>query len=136
MNGALERTVVFDLEQERQFTYTGLNLDAVVSHLCDFVSRLWQLRPFAEGNTRTTAVFLIKYLRSMGFEADNEPFKENSWYFRNALVRAHYTNIPKGISPTSVFLERFMRNHGRLSYEEIAEKWERALCRRSIFVLL
>ena len=75
-----------------------------------FVSRLWQIHAFGEGNTRTTAVFMIKYLRSLGFNADNELFAENSWYFRNALVRANYNNLQKGIHENPEFLEKFFRN--------------------------
>ena len=75
-----------------------------------FISRLWQIHVFCEGNTRTTAVFFIKYLRMLGFDAENDSFAENSWYFRNALVRANYTNIQKGIYETTDFLEKFLRN--------------------------
>ena len=62
-----------------------------------FVSRLWQIHILEEGNTRTTAVFFIKYLRTLGFSATNDIFAENAWYFRNALVRANYTNLQKGM---------------------------------------
>ena len=66
--------------------------------------------PFREGNTRTTAIFTIKYLRSQGFLINNELFEQHSWYFRNALVRANYRNLSKGISYELVFLVRFFRN--------------------------
>lgn len=42
--------------------------------------------------------------------ANNEVFAENSYYFRNALVRANYSNLPKGIEETAEYLERFFRN--------------------------
>ena len=81
-----------------------------IQHLAMFISRLWQIHIFGEGNTRTTAVFFIKYLRHLGFEADNDLFAEHSWYFRNALVRANYNNIKKGIYETTEYLEKFLRN--------------------------
>ena len=85
------------------------NEDAV-KHLTRFVANIWQIHPFGEGNTRTTAVFTIKYLNSLGFEVNNEPFEKNNWYFRNALVRANYTNMNKGIYMNTEYLERFFRN--------------------------
>ena len=106
----LRMALDYDFEQERGFDYKGLNMDQIVVHLADFVSRLWQIHAFGEGNTRTTAVFMIKYLRSLGFKIDNKIFAENSWYFRNALVRANYRNLPKGIDREPVFLENFFRN--------------------------
>jgi len=106
----LRMALDYDFEQEREFNYKGLNMDQIVEHLANFVSRLWQIHAFGEGNTRTTAVFMIKYLRSLGFKVDNKIFADNSWYFRNALVRANYRNLPKGISREPVFLENFFRN--------------------------
>ena len=106
----LRMALDYDFEQEREFNYKGLNMDQTVEHLADFVSRLWQIHAFGEGNTRTTAVFMIKYLRSLGFKVDNKIFAENSWYFRNALVRANYRNLPKGISREPIFLENFFRD--------------------------
>lgn len=85
-------------------------MDEIISHLALFVLRLWQIHIFSEGNTRTTAVFFIKYLRTLGFEATNDIFAENARYFRNALVRANYTNLQKGIYETTEFLEQFLRN--------------------------
>ena len=85
-------------------------MDEIIHHLALFVAGLWQIHIFGEGNTRATAVFFIKYLRSLGFSATNDTFARNSWYFRNALVRANYTNLMKGIYPTTEYLERFMRN--------------------------
>ena len=82
----------------------------IIHHLAVFVSRLWQIHIFGEGNTRTTAVFFIKYLRTLGFSATNDIFAENAWYFRNALVRANYTNLRKGIHETTEYLEAFLRN--------------------------
>ena len=82
----------------------------LVAHVTKFVSNLWQIHPFCEGNTRTTAVFLIQYLRSIGFRVDNDLFAGHSWYFRNALVRANYKNAQKGIDYCPVYLERFFRN--------------------------
>lgn len=85
-------------------------MDEIIHHLAVFVSRLWQIHIFGEGNTRTTAVFLIKYLRTLGFSATNDIFAANAWYFRNALVRANYTNLQKNVHETTEYLERFLRN--------------------------
>ena len=100
----------YDIDQEKQFDYKGLSMEEVVHHLARFVSGIWQIHPFREGNTRTTAVFTIKYLQSIGFKTDNRQFEEHSWYFRNALVRANYKNVAKGVSQDSHFLELFFRN--------------------------
>ena len=106
----LRMTVEYDLEQERQFDYTALNKDQMIEHLARFVAGLWQIHPFGEGNTRTTAIFTIKYLRSLGFSVNNDMFELHSWYFRNALVRANYRNVQKGINAEPLFLVRFFRN--------------------------
>ena len=106
----LRMAVEYDLEQERQFNYKALNKDQMVEHLAKFVAGLWQIHPFGEGNTRTTAIFTIKYLRSQGFSVNNDLFERHSWYFRNALVRANYRNLKKGISYEPIFLVRFFRN--------------------------
>ena len=106
----LRETLDYDFSQERAFRYNGLTMNETIHHLAIFVSRLWQIHVFGEGNTRTTAVFFIKYLRQLGFEADNILFVEHSWFFRNALVRANYNNIKKGIYETTEYLERFLRN--------------------------
>ena len=106
----LRETLDYDFSQEREFRYNGLTMTEVIRHLAVFVSRLWQIHVFGEGNTRTTAVFFIKYLRQLGFEADNEMFAKYSWYFRNALVRANYNDLKKGIYETTAYLEKFLRN--------------------------
>ena len=106
----LQDALNYDFEQERDFNYKGLNEDEIIKHISFFVSRLWQIHPFGEGNTRTTAVFAIQYLRFLGFDKLNDTFFENSWYFRNALVRANCTNVEKGIQENPIYLERFFRN--------------------------
>lgn len=106
----LRETLEYDFSQEQAFRYNGLTMDETIQHLSVFISRLWQIHVFGEGNTRTTAVFFIKYLRQLGFDADNDLFEENSWYFRNALVRANYNNIKNGIYETTEYLEKFLRN--------------------------
>lgn len=106
----LRETLDYDLERERMFRYNGLTMTETVHHLAIFISRLWQIHAFGEGNTRTTAVFFIKYLRQLGFSAENGLFADNSWYFRNALVRANYNNIQKGIYETTEYLEKFLKN--------------------------
>ena len=106
LRGALD----YDIEQEKEFNYKGISRDELIAHIAKFVSSIWQIHPFEEGNTRTTAVFAILYLRSIGFIVDNDMFANNSWYFRNALVRANYRNAVKGIDYSSIYLERFFRN--------------------------
>ena len=106
----LRATLEYDFSQEKDFSYKGLSMDEIIHHLAVFISRLWQIHIFGEGNTRTTAVFFIKYLRTLGFSATNDIFAENAWYFRNALVRANYTNLQKGIHETTEYLEAFLRN--------------------------
>lgn len=106
----LRRALDYDIEQERRFSYRGINSDDLVAHLASFVSGLWQIHAFGEGNTRTTAVFTIQYLRSLGFNVENDLFAKHAWYFRNALVRANYKSAVKGIDYSPVYLERFFRN--------------------------
>ena len=106
----LRRALDYDIEQERSFSYKGLSSDELITHVTRFVSGIWQIHAFGEGNTRTTAVFTIQYLRSLGFKADNDLFANHSWYFRNALVRANYKSAVKGIDYSPVYLERFFRN--------------------------
>ena len=106
----LAETLEYDFEQERKFNYNAVSTDQSIAHIAAFTASLWQIHPFGEGNTRTTAVFLIKYLRSFGFAVSNDLFAVHSWYFRNALVRANYTNREKGIALDISFLEMFLRN--------------------------
>ena len=106
----LRETLEYDFEQEKKTDYSVLNADMAVKQICKFVSGIWQIHPFREGNTRTIAVFTMKWLQTFGFSVDNDVFKDNSWYFRNALVRANYNNIPKRIFATSEYLELFFRN--------------------------
>lgn len=106
----LRATIDYDISQERDFSYKYLSLEQTIKHLAVFISRLWQIHVFSEGNTRTTAVFFIKYLRTLGFDVTNDIFAENAWYFRNALVRANYTNLQKGVHETTEYLEAFLRN--------------------------
>ena len=106
----LRATLDYDFSEEKEFSYKNLSMDEIIHHLAVFVSRLWQIHVFGEGNTRTTAVFFIKYLRTMGFDVTNDIFAENAWYFRNSLVRANYNDFTKGIHETTEYLEVFLRN--------------------------
>ena len=119
MNGAtvlygsaseLRATLEYDFAEEKKFSYKSLSMDEIIHHLALFVARLWQIHIFGEGNTRTTAVFFIKYLRTLGFDATNDIFAENAWYFRNALVRANYNDLKNGVHETTEYLELFLRN--------------------------
>lgn len=106
----LRDTLEYDFSEERTFSYKGLSINEIIHHLAVFVSRLWQIHIFEEGNTRTTAVFFIKYLRTLGFDATNDIFAENAWYFRNALVRANYNDFKIGVHETTEYLELFLQN--------------------------
>lgn len=106
----LRRALDYDIAEERNFSYKGLSQDQLISHLTRFVSGLWQIHAFGEGNTRTTAVFTILYLRHIGFKVTNDMFAQHSWYFRNALARANYKSAVLGIDYSPVYLERFFRN--------------------------
>ena len=119
----LRRAIEYDLEQERNFSYSGLSLDEIVAHIAKFVANLCQIHPFGEGNTRTTAVFTIKYLRSIGFDVNNDLFAGHSWYFRNALVRANYRNVRKGIEPDMSFLNMFFRNLMMGEHNELKNRY-------------
>ena len=106
----LRRALDWDIEQEKNFQYKGLSDDEKIEHIAKFISGIWQIHAFREGNTRTTAIFTIQYLRSLGYEVNHEMFAKHSWYFRNALVRANYRNIQKGIDYSPIYLVRFFRN--------------------------
>lgn len=106
----LRRALDWDIEQEKNFSYKGLTDDEKIEHIAKFISGIWQIHAFREGNTRTTAIFTIQYLRSLGYEVNNEMFAKHSWYFHNALVRANYRNIQKGIDYSPIYLVRFFRN--------------------------
>lgn len=108
--GTIKEALEYDFEQERNFSYKDLSLSESIKHLCRFTSNIWQVHPFCEGNTRTTAVFIIKYLRTFGFSINDEVFAEHSWYFRNSLVRANYKNFEKNIFEDISYLEKFFYN--------------------------
>lgn len=107
---SIRDTLDYDFATEKQFSYEGLSVEASVRHLAKFASDIWQIHPFCEGNTRATAVFMIKYMKAFGFRVNNDAFEKNSWYFRNALVRANHNNLQKGIHSTTKFLEMFFGN--------------------------
>ena len=106
----LMQTLDYDFGREKEFSYIGLSLPEAIEHIASFVAGIWQIHPFCEGNTRATAVLLIKYLRTLGFDVSNEPFESNSWYFRNALVRANYTNYVTSTKATMEPLIKFLEN--------------------------
>ena len=106
----IESYFEYDFKEEKNFDYSKLNNDELITHIAKFTSSIWQVHPFGEGNTRTTAVFIEKYLNNMGFNVNNDMFKEYSLYFRNALVRSNYGNIPKGIYHIFDYLIMFFEN--------------------------
>ena len=106
----IKANLEYDFEQEKNFSYKDLSLEESIKHLSKFTSNMWQIHPFCEGNTRTTAVFLIKYLRTFGFNINDKVFSEKSWYFRNSLVRANYKNFTRNIFEDTSYLEKFFYN--------------------------
>ena len=107
---SIRETIDYDFAQEKAFSYSKLDATQAIKHIAKFISGIWQIHPFCEGNTRTTAVFMIKYLQTFGFNVSNQVFAENSWYFRNALVRANFNDLQNSVHSTTVFLEQFMEN--------------------------
>ncbi len=106
----VDRALKFAFDEERAFAYAPAFDAAQLEHLARFAARIWQVHPFAEGNTRTTAAFLILYLRHLGFDAESEPFERHSRYFRDALVRANYRNARAAAMPDLQPLVRFFDN--------------------------
>ena len=119
----IKETLEYDFEQEKNFSYKDLSLDESIRHLCRFTSNIWQVHPFCEGNTRTTAVFIIKYLRTFGFNIKTQVFADNSWYFRNSLVRANYKNFEKNVYEDTSFLEKFFYNLLTESKHELKNRY-------------
>lgn len=126
----LSATLNYDFTQEKSFSYKGLDLEDTIAHIASFISGIWQIHPFGEGNTRTTAVFTIKYLQSLGYDVNNDAFKQHSWYFRNALVRANYSNLQKDVERTTKYLQLFFRNllmdeHNELRNRYLHIRWDK-----------
>ena len=121
--GSIRATLDYDFGQEKEFSYAGLSASDAVAHIVKFTSNIWQIHPFCEGNTRSTAVFIIKYLKTFGFQVNNEIFAENSWYFRNALVRANYNDLLKGITASTIYLQRFFENLLMGSQHELKNRY-------------
>jgi fido (protein-threonine AMPylation protein) len=111
----LEATLQYDFTQEKAFDYVGLAKPEMVAHIARFISGLWQIHAFGEGNTRTIAVFTIQYLRTFGWNVTNDTFEKHSGYFRDALVRANYNQVERGVFATPEYLTRFF---GHLLLEE------------------
>lgn len=107
---SINDTLNYDFIVEKEFSYEGLSTIEAIKHIAKFTADIWQIHPFCEGNTRATAVFIIKYLKSFGFDVNNDLLSKNSWYFRNALVRANYNNVKNGVTATTKYLEMFFEN--------------------------
>lgn len=107
---SIRDTLEYDFGIEKNFSYEGISAQEAIRHIAKFTSGIWQIHPFGEGNTRATAVFIIRYLRTFGFQVDNDVFAKHSWYFRNALVRANYNDLKNGVHSTTRFLEYFFDN--------------------------
>lgn len=106
----LKESLEYDISLERVKNYKEMNIVEVINNITDFSSRIWQTHPFREGNTRTTAIFIIKYLISLGYQVDNTLFKDKSVYFRNALVRSNYFNNEKNVKEDNSYLIKFYEN--------------------------
>ncbi|MDE5616075.1 MAG: Fic family protein [Alphaproteobacteria bacterium] len=107
---SIAETLEYDFERERNFDYSRLTREQRVAHVAKFMSGIWQIHPFAEGNTRATVVFIIKYLDTLGMHTNNDLFERHAKYFRNALVRANYQNLDRQIPYTTEFLDKFFGN--------------------------
>lgn len=106
----IKEALNYDFNKERKIKYPDMKISEAINHFSKFISGLWQIHPFREGNTRTNAVFAIKYLNQLGFIITNDMFALNSWYYRNALVRANYSNSSIKINSTTKYLEKFFIN--------------------------
>lgn len=106
----IQATLKYDFDEEKNSSYKAFKPNQIISRLAKFTSSIWQVHPFMEGNTRTTAVFIELYLQKLGFHVNNEPFKEHSTYFRNALVVSNYASLMEGIIPDFNPLEKFFGN--------------------------
>ena len=106
----LVQSLDYDISLEKRKNYKEMNIVDVINNIADFSSRIWQVHPFREGNTRTTALFIEKYLVSLGYDVDNTLFKKKSVYYRNALVRSNYFNNYLNIKQDNSFLIKFYEN--------------------------
>ena len=120
---SINATLDYDFKAEKEFDYAGLSVSDSIKNIAKFTSNIWQIHPFGEGNTRATAVFIFKYLKTFGFEVSNDIFAENSWYFRNALVRANYNNLQNGITATTKYLVLFFENLLLGSHNELKNRY-------------
>ena len=106
----LYQSLDYDISLEKNKNYGEMNIVDVINNITNFSSSIWQIHPFREGNTRTTALFIEKYLLSLGYDVDNTMFKEKSVYYRNALVRSNYYNNYLNIKQDNSFLIKFYEN--------------------------
>lgn len=100
----------YDIQKERKKSYCGKTKEEMAEDISSFISGIWQIHPFREGNTKTVAVFAIMYLKSLGFQIENQPFETNCKYFRDALVRANFSDVKNNIARDSVPLRHFFEN--------------------------
>ena len=106
----LKESLEYDISLEKEKNYKDMSVVEVINNITKFSSSIWQVHPFREGNTRTTALFIEKYLISLGYEVDNTLFKDKSVYFRNALVRSNYFNNYLNIKEDNNYLVKFYEN--------------------------
>ena len=106
----LNESLEYDISLEKSKNYKEMNIVEVINNISNFSSNIWQVHPFREGNTRTTAVFIEKYLISLGYNVDNSLFKDKSVYYRNALVRSNYFNNYLKIKEDNSYLIKFYEN--------------------------
>jgi len=126
----LNSYLAYDFNEEKKKNYALMSLNDQVKTISDFISRIWQIHPFGEGNTRTTAVFAIKYLNKQGFDLDNSLFKENSKYFRDALVLSNYSDVKARIGEDRSYLDSFFAKlmiDNKLELKELKNPYESSL---------
>jgi len=113
----------YDFSEERRHCYGSSLNEEFVRHFSRFIANIWQTHAFREGNTRTVALFSQKYLRYLGVRCDNMLFMDNSLFYRDALVRANFSNLELGIAEDLSFLNAFYenlvldKNHNLSSYD-------------------
>lgn len=106
----LEQSLDYDISLEKSKNYREMNIVDVINNIANFSSSIWQIHPFREGNTRTTALFIEKYLISLGYDVNNTMFRDKSVYYKNALVRSNYFNNYLNIKEDNSFLIKFYEN--------------------------
>ena len=95
---------------ERSIDLSKLTPQHRLRHLCEFIAKLFMINAFQYANSRATFVYSMKYFLSLGYHFQNDTFFREAWFFRNAIIRACYTNMHQGVYPTTMHMEMFLGN--------------------------